>query len=173
MAWLQLLWTARDVSVAVPPFPWFEQVACELLRYRRIQQHWGLPPPPASTNIVIKTCILEKKKVIQDFYLSLDWISFAVNNRVWRNNTIRTWIGLNDFEFHCAHSTANGKVVVFVNWTISFQKVWFQVDLEQISTNNNKNLNCIFFFNNSWVSALWRIVTWNDPTAIFFFLQSQ
>jgi hypothetical protein len=48
-------------------------------------------------------------------------------------NAIWAGVDLDNFEFYCTHSTSNNKGVSFTDRAVSFQKVWLQVDIEEVS----------------------------------------
>ena len=50
------------------------------------------------------------------------------------------WIYLYNFKLDNFHSTTNSKIITLSNRSVRFQKVWFQINIKQISTDT---FNCI------------------------------
>lgn len=67
--------------------------------------------------------------------LSLDRISFTMNDRLGSHNTIRHRVCFHHFKFDSTHSSANDEHIVFMNRTISLQEIRFQIYIKQVSKN--------------------------------------
>lgn len=80
-------------------------------------------------------------------YLSLDWITLVVYNCIGRDNAERRGIGFYDFEFNRTHTSSYNKRIIFVNGTVCFEEIWFQVYFEQITKKiSNVKIFLLFFF---------------------------
>lgn len=78
-------------------------------------------------NIYIKQFPKRGKK--GSTYLSLDWLSFTVDNSVLGDDAIRRRICLHHLELHCPHATSHKEQVAFVDGPVCFQEVGFQIHL--------------------------------------------
>ena len=68
------------------------------------------------------------------FVFPLDGVSFAMNDRVRRDNAVGRGVCLYDLEFDRVHGLADEKQVALADGAVGFQKVWLEVNVKQIST---------------------------------------
>lgn len=73
-------------------------------------------------------------------HLSFYWFSFTMDHSVGSNNTIRVWVRLYNFELYCSHPSSHEKNITLPYWSVSFQEIWFQINLKKISEEQNKYL---------------------------------
>jgi hypothetical protein len=97
----------------------------------------------ASTDIVVSN-------VVHLFLvLTLDGITFTVNDRIGSDNTVGSWIRFYDLEFHRVHGRADQKEITLLDGTVGFEEVGLEVDVKEVSRHafngiiERKNVNAL------------------------------
>ncbi|KAH3679511.1 hypothetical protein WICPIJ_008612 [Wickerhamomyces pijperi] len=91
------------------------------------------------------------------FVFSVDWLTFRVDDSVLRDNGVFGWLNVNNLEFNLSHTTTDNEVVTFLDWSVGFNEVWLQVDIEQ---GPSQTLNCVSNWQNGNLGGVLDIWTW-------------
>jgi hypothetical protein len=85
--------------------------------------------PANTTNIIISNQIR-----IHLLILSLDRVSFTMNNGILSNDAIRFGITLYNLELDRTHGATHDKLVALSDRTVSLDKVWLEVYVKEVTS---------------------------------------
>jgi len=66
-------------------------------------------------------------------HLTLNGITLAMNHGIGSHDAVGLGFGADHFELDSSHATAYDERVIFVDRSVCFQEVWFQIHVKEIA----------------------------------------